>query len=85
MTLDGLAKSVTTFADGLDIPIGLLPLGDGRRVLAYDIATVRLFTDTDGDGKADKHETLYTGFDYTRDTHGMASNFRRGFDGWVYA
>jgi hypothetical protein len=36
---DGSAKSVTTFADGLDIPIGLLPLGDGKRVLAYDIAT----------------------------------------------
>src|SRR5688572_607092 len=82
---DGSAKSVTTFADGLDIPIGLLPLGDGRRVLAYDIATVRLFTDTDGDGKADRREVLYTGFDHTRDTHGMASNCRRGFDGWVYA
>ena len=82
---DGSAKSVKTFADGLDIPIGLLPLGDGRRVLAYDIATVRLFTDTDGDGRADQREVLYTGFDHTRDTHGMASNFRRGFDGWVYA
>ncbi|MDQ3441515.1 MAG: c-type cytochrome, partial [Planctomycetota bacterium] len=82
---DVSAKSVTTFADGLDIPIGLLPLGDGKRVLAYDIATIRLFTDTDGDGKADQREVLYTGFDHTRDTHGMASNFRRGFDGWIYA
>ena len=23
-------------------------------------------------------------FGYERDTHGMASNFRRGFDGWIY-
>jgi putative heme-binding domain-containing protein len=82
---DGSAKSITNFADGLNIPIGVLPLGDGKRALAYDCGNVCLYTDTDGDGKSDRREVLYTGFDYTRDTHGMASNFRRGFDGWVYA
>src|SRR5687768_4603313 len=82
---DGRATKITTFAGGLDIPIGLLPLGDGRRAFAYDINTIRLFTDTDNDGKSDKSEVLYIGFGYERDTHGMASNFRRGFDGWVYA
>ncbi|HEV2296079.1 MAG TPA: PVC-type heme-binding CxxCH protein [Tepidisphaeraceae bacterium] len=82
---DGSARNVTIFAAGLDIPIGILPLGDGRRALAYDIASIRLFTDTDGDGSADRRDVLYSGFDHTRDTHGMASNFRRGFDGWVYA
>jgi len=82
---DGSAKSISTFATGLNIPIGVLPLGDGKRAIAYDIANVCLYTDTDGDGKSDQRDVLYTGFDYTRDTHGMASNFRRGFDGWVYA
>ncbi|MBA2539984.1 MAG: dehydrogenase, partial [Deltaproteobacteria bacterium] len=59
---DGRATKVTTFADGLDIPIGLLPLGDGARVLAYDISSVRLHADTDGDGKSDGREPLYSGF-----------------------
>jgi putative heme-binding domain-containing protein len=82
---DGRATKISTFVDGLNIPIGLLPLGDGRSVFAYDINNIRLHTDTDGDGKADRQEVLYSGFGYERDTHGMASNFRRGFDGWIYA
>src|SRR5687768_11812516 len=80
---DGSAKSITTFAEGLDIPIGLYPITDGSSVIAYDINNIRKFTDTDGDGKSDKVELLYSGFGY-EDTHGMASNFRRGFDGWLY-
>src|SRR5688572_25812925 len=82
---DGRATKITTFAEGLDIPIGLLPLGDGSGVFAYDVNQVAVHADTDNDGKADKRDILYTGFGYERDTHGMASNFRRGFDGWVYA
>ncbi|MEO6435907.1 MAG: PVC-type heme-binding CxxCH protein [Tepidisphaeraceae bacterium] len=80
---DGRAEKITTFADNLDIPVGILPLGDGRSVIAYDINNICLYSDTDNDGKADKREVLYSGFGF-EDTHGMASNFRRGFDGWVY-
>src|SRR5688572_24972464 len=81
---DGRAAKITVFADKLDIPIGIYPIGDGSRVIAYDINNVRLFTDTDGDGRADERKVLYSGWGYERDTHGMASNFRRGFDGWLY-
>jgi putative heme-binding domain-containing protein len=81
---DGRAVKLSTFADKLDIPVGLYPIGDGSRVLAYDVGNIRLYSDTDGDGKADKRELLYSGFGYDRDTHGMSSNYRRGFDGWLY-
>ncbi|MGB7156865.1 MAG: PVC-type heme-binding CxxCH protein [Tepidisphaeraceae bacterium] len=84
LTGDGRATKITTFAEGLDIPIGLLPLGGGSRVFAYDINQIALHADTDGDGKADQRDVLYSGFGFERDTHGMASNFRRGFDGWIY-
>ena len=48
---DGKATSITTFVDGLNIPIGLYPYKDG--VIAFDIPTIKFHRDTDGDGKAD--------------------------------
>jgi hypothetical protein len=39
--------------------------------------------DTDGDGKADKTEVLFTGWG-TGDTHAVISNLRWGPDGWIY-
>ena len=80
---DGRAETVTTFADGLNIPIGLYPYGDG--VICHSIPNIWYLRDTDGDGKCDKREVLYGPFDYSRDAHGMCNGFRRGFDGWLYA
>ncbi|MES2429141.1 MAG: PVC-type heme-binding CxxCH protein [Bacteroidota bacterium] len=79
---DGKADKFTHFNDTLNIPIGILPLNDGA--IAYSIPSVTRFTDTNGDGKADKEQTLLTGFGH-KDTHGMVNNFARGYDGWVYA
>jgi putative heme-binding domain-containing protein len=79
---NGRAQKVTTFAEGLNIPIGLYPYKDG--VIAYSIPKISFYRDTDGDGKCDKVEPLVGDFEYHSDTHGMASNFRRGFDGWIY-
>lgn len=79
---DGLPDRVRTFADGLNIPIGVLPVTDG--VIGHSIPNVYKFRDTDGDGKADKREILLTGFGFV-DTHGMASSFTWGLDGWIYA
>ena len=80
---DGRADVVTTFADGLNIPIGLYPYRDG--VVCYSIPNIWFLRDTDGDGQCDQREILYGPFDHTRDTHGMCNAFTRGFDGWVYA
>ena len=93
---DGKAKKVETFADELNIPIGLLPLPDCKTVLVSSIdpgpdsatAPIGCFiwelTDTDGDGKADKRRKLFGPFGI-RDTHGMVNSFTLMPDGWVYA
>jgi putative heme-binding domain-containing protein len=81
---DGRARSITTFADGLNIPIGILPLPSCREALVHSIPDIYRLTDTDGDGKADRREPLYQSIGF-RDTHGMTNAFTWGFDGWIYA
>jgi putative membrane-bound dehydrogenase-like protein len=87
-SVTGRAKKVTVFADGLNIPIGVLPLpraagAKGDTVLVYSIPAIWRLTDTDGDGKADRREKLYDGFGF-KDTHGMSSSYWLWLDGWVY-
>ena len=81
---DGRAKTATVFADNLNIPIGILPLPDCKSCIVSSVGRILKLTDTDGDGKADKTEVLFTGFG-TRDTHGMTNSFTLMPDGWVYA
>ena len=80
---DGRADRVTTFADGLNIPMGLYPYQDG--VICFSIPHIWFLRDTDGDGRADQRHKLYGPMGYDRDTHGMCNAFRRGPDGWLYA
>jgi putative heme-binding domain-containing protein len=80
---NGRARKITTFADGLNIPIGLYPYKNG--VIAWSIPNIWFFQDTDGDGKADKRDVFMGPFGWERDTHGNQASFRRGFDGWLYA
>jgi putative heme-binding domain-containing protein len=80
---DGSFDKITTFADGLNIPMGLQPYGDG--VICFSIPNIWYLRDTTGDGKADKREVLYGPMGFDRDTHGMCNAFRRGFDGWLHA
>ncbi len=81
---DGRAGKIETFADGLNIPIGILPLPSARAALVHSIPNIYLMTDDDGDGRADRREPLYGVFGH-RDTHGMTNAFTWGFDGWIYA
>ena len=80
---DGRAETVKTFADGMNIPMGLIPYGDG--VICFSIPHIWYLQDTTGDDKADKREVLYGPFDTTNDTHGMCNSFTLGNDGWIYA
>jgi putative heme-binding domain-containing protein len=93
--LDGKAKKVSIFADDLNIPIGVLPLPDGKSVIVSSIdpeegkdgkltCWIWKLTDTDGDGKYDKKEKLYGPFGCD-DTHGMNNSYTLMPDGWVYA
>ena len=77
------AHKATTFAEGLNIPIGLLPYRDG--VIALSIPNIYYFADTNKDGHADTKDLVFGRFGFEKDTHGLTSSFRRGFDGWVYA
>jgi putative heme-binding domain-containing protein len=85
---DGRARRVQIFADGLNVPIGVLPLprkpgAKGDTVIVYSIPSIWRLEDTDGDGRADVREELYTGFGFI-DTHGMSSNYLYWVDGWIY-
>jgi putative heme-binding domain-containing protein len=81
---EGRARKIETFADGLNIPIGLLPLPSATAALVHSIPDIFLIRDSDGDGRADSRAILYGVFGH-RDTHGMTNAFTWGFDGWVYA
>jgi len=80
----GQARTIQTFAEDLNIPIGILPLPDGRSALVSSCGEIRKYTDRDGDGRADEQEVLLRGFGF-RDTHGMYNSFTLLPDGWVYA
>jgi putative heme-binding domain-containing protein len=78
---DGVAETSTVFADGLLIPTGVLPAGNGAYVAN---STELLFLDdTDGDGRADRREVVLSGFG-TEDTHHILHTLRRGPGGYVY-
>ena len=51
---DGKARKVETFAENLNIPIGILPLPDCKSCIVSSVGQILKLTDTDGDGKADK-------------------------------
>jgi len=82
-TAEGRAGKITTFATNLNIPIGIYPYRDGA--LGYSIPYIYHFRDTNGDGHADTKEIFLGRFSFDKDTHGMTSSFRRGFDGLFYA
>lgn len=85
---DGRADKVTDFADGLNIPTGVLPWHKPEHkagCIAFSIPNIWYFADTDGDDRADLREILFGPLGYEKDTHGMCSSFRLGLDGWVYA
>lgn len=76
------ARKVTTYVDGLNIPIGLTTTADG--VICHSIPKVWRAHDVDADGKCEKREPLY-GDVGQQDTHGMVNAFTPWIDGWIYA
>jgi putative heme-binding domain-containing protein len=82
----GRARKITTFADDLVIPIGVLPLTAARPqdALVFSIPSIYRLRDSKGGEHADSREVLYTEYG-RRDTHGLTGSFTWGFDGWIYA
>lgn len=69
------------FAEGLAIPLGVLPLPDG--VLVQHGPELRRYIDRNNDGKADNYEVVLEGFGI-QDSHLFPHQFERAPGGWVY-
>jgi putative membrane-bound dehydrogenase-like protein len=78
---DGFYEHCTTFADGLRFPTSIMPWKSGILVsIAPDIVFLE---DTDGDGRADRKRTLYTGFGLDN-IQQLINSLQWGLDNWVY-
>jgi len=73
----------TVFADGLCIPLGLLPWGNGDSAYILHGHDILLFKDTDGDGRSDKSDVMLTGFG-VQDSHLFPHQFTRAPGGWIW-
>ncbi len=77
----GGAAKPRIFADGLVMPLGVQPYRDGAFV-QYG-ADIRFYRDTNGDGRADRHEVVLTGFG-TQDSHLFPHQFLRQPGGTMF-
>ena len=75
------SQRANIFADGLVMPISILPHDDG----VYMIKGTKIIhlKDTDNDGKADKESLLMSGFG-VNDSHTCAHRLTRGPGNWIY-
>jgi mono/diheme cytochrome c family protein/glucose/arabinose dehydrogenase len=78
---DFKADKLTVFADHLHIPAGFEIAPEG--VYVSQGTNLKLYTDTNGDDKADKVEILLSGFD-DHDTHHVISAFCADPSGAIY-
>lgn len=69
------------FADGLVMPLGILPYKDGAFV-QYG-ADIRFYRDANSDGRADGHDVVLTGFG-TQDSHLFPHQFLRQPGGQIF-
>jgi len=83
---DGQADEFQVFADKVGSVRGIFP--DGKSVWALHPPLLRVFHDDDGDGKADRNETLLEGLGTDalrkRGADHCTNGFRVGIDGWLY-
>ncbi len=78
---DGKADKQTTFADNLHLPIGFEFAPEG--VYVSQSTDLKLYSDANGDDKADKEEIILSGFD-DHDTHHAISAFTADPSGAFY-
>ncbi|GEP45481.1 PVC-type heme-binding CxxCH protein [Brevifollis gellanilyticus] len=79
----GGLTDATVFADGLAIPLGILPWGNGDTCYVQHGHDLKLYKDTNGDGKADTFDVVLTGFG-VQDSHLFPHQFTRAPGGWIW-
>ncbi len=78
---DGHYERSTLFLSGLSFPNSVMAYREGALVCASP--EIIYAEDTDGDGRADKKETLLTGFSLWNQQH-LVNGFEWGLDNWIY-
>lgn len=78
---DGQYDKITTFADGLQLPNGVMRWKQG--ILLTDAPNVLYLADSNGDGVADIRDTVVTGFAQGNPQH-KVNNPEYGLDNWIY-
>jgi putative membrane-bound dehydrogenase-like protein len=78
---DGKMDERTTFVEGLSWPTAIWPWRDG--VLVAEPPRITWFRDTDKDGKSDKSEVWFEGFQRTN-VQGLVNSLRWGVDGFIH-
>ncbi len=78
---DGRADKFTIFADGLNIPTGLVFANGG--LIVSQPPRFLFLKDTNGDDVADERVEIMSGWGIG-DTHAQASNLHYGYDNWIY-
>jgi len=79
---NGKFTKKTIFHEGLELVTGFCIYRDG--VIAVHQPDIIWIRDTNGDGKSDTVERIFTGF-APGDTHFVANHFIAAPDGWIYA
>jgi len=69
------------FAEGLAIPLGILPYKDG--VYVQHGTEIVFLSDTDGDGRADQRKVILSGFG-VQDSHLFPHQFTRAPGNWIW-
>ncbi|CAL1520556.1 PVC-type heme-binding CxxCH protein [Chitinophaga sp. MM2321] len=79
---DGRIDTSIVFAEGLPSGTSILPWQQGLLVTAAP--DILFMKDTDGDGRADSTEILFTGF-FDDNSEAQITSLRYGVDNWIYA
>jgi putative membrane-bound dehydrogenase-like protein len=78
---DGIYDKSHLFADGLSFPTGLITWRDG--VIVTAAPEIIFLRDTDGDGKADVRQVLFSGF-LEGNQQLRINGLRWGLDNWIF-
>ena len=83
---DGVYETGTTFVDKLIFPRFVLPYGkDCILAMESDADNVYKYTDTDGDGKADKKELFTSKYGRSGNVEHQQAFMYYGMDNWLYS